>query len=175
MLKISEDLLEQAGKLLISGRGRSNQAAVRRAISNAYYSVFNTIIQEGVKLLIGNNIKDSDTILYMHRCFDHLGVKEACELMMKLSIPPKHSPMKAQKEDAAGLLVREFASLFIRLQKARHYADYDFSENCSKVTAAQGVEFAKDAIHAWNNLYLQHPHTLKQLVCLMLLNKNKRG
>lgn len=175
MLKISEDLLEQAGKLLISGRGRPNQAAVRRAISNAYYAVFNTITQEGVKLLVGNNVLDADMCLYMHRCFDHLGIKDACELILKPSIPVKHSPLKPLPNGATAVLVKDFASTFVRLQKARHNADYDYSNSATKVVAELSLLDGTSALLNWETLYNSHPHTLKQLVCLMLLNKNKRG
>ncbi len=43
-VKYAEPLILQANQLLSQGRGRPNQADLRRAVSNAYYALFHYII-----------------------------------------------------------------------------------------------------------------------------------
>ena len=88
--------------------GHPSQAALRRAVSTAYYALFHAFSHDAATLLAG--AQKSDTWQRVYRSLDHKLAKEACLLIR----PPAFSAD-----------IKRCAERFVALQKKRHDADYD--------------------------------------------------
>jgi len=161
------DLLSQAEALLKFED--VNQAAIRRAISNAYNAVFHLIIQDGVDLLLG--IEETKVNNYFQRSFDHGSMKAGCEDVRKNQLPNRHAPI-------AGPFPYELVQLaiiFVDLQRMRHDADYNHYESISTNIAEDNIRIAYDAINYWKSVLQTDSSAAKQFVTLLLLQKMKRN
>lgn len=171
MAKLADDMLKLAKENLILKQGRPSQAKLRRSISNSYYAVFHLILEEGVSLLVGQKGVDAQLIFYFQRSFEHTGIKDACELIIKQKLPSRHAPIIGPFPAQC----KSIASLFIELQKARHRADYDLSSPLSKSQAGAYLAIAEQVFSAWSTAKQTEETALKQFHGLMLLNKSKKG
>jgi hypothetical protein len=163
------DLIKQAEDLLDNSTDTHNQAAIRRAISNAYYAVFQMIVQEGIMLLLGTDEKEINN--FFERSFEHSAMKIACEDIRKRILPLRYNPIIGPfpKE------LVQIAIFFVELQKARHEADYNFYESIPLNFAKRYVEIAAEIIANWNAILETDPRAAKQFVTLLLLQKMKRN
>lgn len=164
-------MLKLAKENLILKQGRPSQAKLRRSISNSYYAVFHLILEGGVGLLIGKKKEDAELSHYIQRSFEHNSIKEACELVQRHNLPHKHSPISGPFPAKC----KSLAGLFIEIQKARHFADYDLSTSISKSMAETYYNMAVQAFDDWSTAKQTEETALKQFLGLMLLNKSKKG
>lgn len=164
---LHHELLGQADALL--NTEKLDQAAIRRAISNAYYAVFHLIVQEGVDLLLGN--EDKKISNYFQRSFDHSSMKGACEDIRKTILPNRHAPIDGPFPHE----LVQLSIIFVFLQKMRHDADYNQFEAISKAIAKESIKRAYDGIAFWNTMLETNKGAAKQFVTLLLLQKMKRN
>lgn len=134
-MSFADDLLTQA-EHLANWESEPTQAALRRAVSTAYYALFHLLIDEAV----GNwNVARQRSILA--RTFDHGKMKKVCEEHLQqfssAGKPPDGAPLA------------QVAQHFGMLQDKRLTADYDNSFSWDRTNAMGQVNFARAAFESW--------------------------
>ncbi len=143
MLRPSEFI--DAAKLLASGQSRAPaDADLRRCISTAYYAVFHTVLTAGADRFFG--AADSERAGYglLYRAYDHGRMRRSCEEVAKPALNP--TQRKQFGRPAFHPDLRAFAQSFVRLQSARHRADYDPQAAFTAVEAQDAIDEAERAI-----------------------------
>lgn len=142
-MTLHADLLEQAQHLSRRETRRPRQASLRRAVSAAYYAVFHLLTAESVAV-IGVNLAPHFRAK-AQRWFNHAEMKKVCQLFL--------TPAFTRPSSLAGLVpsadLHIVARNFIRLQEARHSADYDTSSEWTRFSAQQMVQLARTAFKSW--------------------------
>jgi uncharacterized protein (UPF0332 family) len=138
-MSLADDLLVQAEHLANWEDGEPTQAALRRAVSTAYYAIFHLLIDEAVGKWI---IVRQRSILA--RIFDHGKMKKVCEEHFH-QFPSAGRPMD-------GALLAQVAQFFGTLQEKRLTADYDNSFEWNRTNAMGQVNLAFAAFDAWRKI-----------------------
>lgn len=109
------DLLHQAIDLAHKNPVHPTQADLRRAVSASYYALFHLLISETVAHWSLDSSRAG-----LARMFEHRAMAKASERILDSRLFPYVG------EDAAVVQqLRTVAQSFVRLQDARHTADYD--------------------------------------------------
>lgn len=129
---MSVELLATAKLLAEAGVKRPRQSDLKRAISTAYYALFDQIARDAANLLVGA-ASDSDYGIWRqtYRALDHGNAKNACALLKSLGFPES---------------LCHCGEAFILLQAARHKADYDPYHRVSRADAFDAITLADTAI-----------------------------
>ncbi len=140
-----DELLDVAGEL---ARGKT-EAHWRRAISTAYYAVFHLLIRDAAAVIGG---VDPATRAFVSRAFAHTAMKGVCAAFESKKLPElttAHFP--ALKQAIPETLV-DVAGAFVRLQAARHDADYATHEFPWTTTVGlTNVADARAAVAKWRS------------------------
>ena len=134
-----DDLLDSARKLLGNARGRPRYSDCNRAVSTAYYSVFDFICRQCAIRVCGPlpmGQRPSDDWVRVYRSLDHAQVGS---ILIAIAGPKSTHPLAP------------LSMQFQRLKEARLEADYDPSVTFSKVEALALIDNATTAIAAFNN------------------------
>lgn len=113
------------------------QVDLRRAVSAAYYGLFHLLTTEAAQ-----NWKHQSQRDRFARLFDH-GRMKTCSSRVSsrpLSVDPAATDLKL------------VADSFVKLQQARHTADYDNSHVWSRTQVWDVICEAGDAMAAWSNI-----------------------
>lgn len=102
-----------ASGLVGSRRGRPRQAELRRAVSTAYYALFHTLARCGADLVAGSTKQHRSQSAWQqtYRALDHGETRKRCAPPTRLAEFP--------------IGIQDFAASFVRMQRLRHWADYD--------------------------------------------------
>lgn len=124
MLNIEPDHLLEQAEFLVSATASWNPRDVdlRRAVSNAYYALFHTLLMLVADEFVGSRNRSSPQYALVYRSLDHRTFRELSEVVLKSSLPPKYqsqTPPGGFGED-----IRAVASAFVDLQEKRYLADY---------------------------------------------------
>jgi hypothetical protein len=105
------DLVAQARRLANASPKRPRDVDLRRAVSAAYYALFQAVAKAGADLLVGTAGANRSEKAWrqVHRSLQHGEAKSRCE-----SLPTSFS------QD-----LKDVADALVSLQKLRHDADYD--------------------------------------------------
>jgi hypothetical protein len=117
------------------------QVDLRRAVSAAYYGLFHLFTTEAAQ-----NWKHETQRDRFARMFDH-GRMKTCSSRVSsrpLPIDPAEIPIATD--------LKLIADSFVKLQQARHTADYDNSKVWSRTQVWETIAQAEDAIAAWSNI-----------------------
>ena len=117
------------------------QVDLRRAVSAAYYGLFHLLTTEAAQ-----NWKHEGQRDRFARMFDHGRMKASSSKISSRPLPAD----SAEKPIAADLKL--VADSFVKLQQARHTADYDNSRVWSRAQVWEMITEAEDAIAAWSNI-----------------------
>jgi hypothetical protein len=120
------------------------QADLRRAVSAAYYGLFHLLATEA-----SENWKHENQRGRFARMFDH-GRMKACSSRVSsrpLPVDPAEIPVAAD--------LKLVADSFVKLQQARHTADYDNSKVWSRTQVREMIAQLQDAVAAWSNIRYQ--------------------
>ena len=117
------------------------QVDLRRAVSAAYYGVFHMLTTEAAQ-----NWKHQTQRDRFARLFDHGRMKTCSSRVSSRALPVDPSGVPAATE------LRFVADSFVKLQHARHTADYDNSKVWSRTQVWEVIAEAQDAIAAWSNI-----------------------
>lgn len=131
----ADGLLRVAETLLPDVPGRPLDAAVRRAISTAYYAIFAALRQEIARPY------GSETRTVAGRLLEHRQAREVCSAISKQGKVPWLADRPDCQDDLA-----EFADSFVTLQLQRERADYDDSYDASKDDARAAIALARNGI-----------------------------
>lgn len=151
----ASDMLRTAGKLAGRGAGPGRPALcdLRRATSTAYYALFHQLIRHGALAAVPD--ADETDVANVVRWFTHTGVRKASGWVL-LADRPGDPPRDAR---AAVELLRGgsvpqpgevvlVADAFVRLQDARHDADYSNEYDPVRFTTLDHVATAEAAVRA---------------------------
>jgi uncharacterized protein (UPF0332 family) len=125
-------LLDAADLLAHANVGRPVQAFLKRAISTAYYAAFDALASECANTLISSDARRTTRAWsQVYRALDHGTAKVAC-----LQAGLRGFPIE----------IVNFADAFVRLQEARHDADYDPLSEFSRSEAVALIELSEAGI-----------------------------
>jgi len=119
----------------------------RRAVSAAYYALFHHITDSAATLIAPN--VPSDTNHRIQRWFEHAEMKKICGRFMQAKLD---RPLLDLIGDAASFNLQNVASSFIKLQEARHGADYDLSYSLTTKEARQLILLSVGAMASWDRI-----------------------
>jgi hypothetical protein len=134
-MPFADDLLKDAYHLAQRGGQHPKQSSLRRAVSNAYYALFHLLISDFVL-----NWKTKGQRATLGRVFDHKKMKDTSK---------KISDKNVKNPSATQTVLRSVTSAFVRLQQARHDADYDNGKVWSRTDVARTLRIATDAFAGW--------------------------
>jgi uncharacterized protein (UPF0332 family) len=96
---------------------------LRRAVSTAYYALFHKVLRTGADRFMGVGTQHSSGFKLLYRGFNHGQMKKVCEELDKATMSSSFQVKLGRTSISPGM--RDFATAFVQLQKARHRADYD--------------------------------------------------
>jgi hypothetical protein len=147
-MTLHQDLLDQANHLAIYESGKPKQAALRRAVSAAYYSMFHLLVSEGTAIL-GSKI-GAPARAKLRRSFAHADMKIVCVTYVKATTAANFN------DQIAPLLsfpiapeIKRVALAFMELQELRHLADYDLSVKFNRYQTMSLVKQVEAAFADW--------------------------
>lgn len=130
MRKLVCDQFEVAEILARSGAKRASEAALRRAVSTAYYGLFQALCEMSARSLVGRG-QPWDVCTPIFRSLDHGWTRT------------QFSERAADKKHPLGITVHEIGVAFTELQGAREWADYN-PEPHPEADEATGQKFARE-------------------------------
>jgi hypothetical protein len=155
-----DHLLDQADRLIAPpGGGAPRQTDLRRAISNAYYSLFHAILAEASDDFVGRTKRQTPRYSLVYRSMDHAPLRGLCNVVTSedykknRKLPPKyvlHEPAGGFGSDLI-----EMATAFSDLQEKRHLADYDPLYRVRMSDALLAVATARTALERFRNANVQ--------------------
>lgn len=105
-----DDLLDIASDLVERESGKPRQASLRRAVSTAYYAVFNALAGLCADEMVGWS-RPWEAFTPIYRSLEHTTARNLLN--------------KARNQQLYGPDVARFATAFLELQEAREEADYN--------------------------------------------------
>lgn len=134
-----DDLIEQAIFLSqINLPQEPKQVDLRRAVSAAYYGLFHLLTTEAAQ-----NWKHASQRDRFARLFDHGRMKTCSSKFVSRPLPVNPAEVPVAED------MRLVADSFVKLQQARHTADYDNSKVWSRTQVYEMIALAEDAKAAW--------------------------
>ena len=119
--------------------GRPRQAMLKRAVSTAYYAMFHSLCESNADALVGASPTGEDVELWTqtYRALDHRPAKDRLASYRRQSSLPE---------------IRDFASVFGRLQADRLDADYNPRSVFTRQEIAGLIDLAEAVTQAFVNL-----------------------
>ncbi len=147
-----EDLIAAARRLATpDGNRQPTQAALKRAVSTAYYAMFHTLAHSNAECLAGpRNQNNEPAWVHVYRAIDHQPAKNRMN-ENKRQLPPQ---------------IRRFADTFSELQSQRHLADYAPDKDFTTSETDTWILRAEAAIIQFNQAT---PDERKQLAIKLLI------
>lgn len=125
-------MIVTARKLANASPKKPRQADLRRAISTAYYALFQAMAKDSADMLVGVGPNRPDKAwTHTYRALQHGDAKSACEAVRSLNFPNT---------------IKSCADAFVALQQKRHNADYDPDYRVLRADALDAIQQAEDAI-----------------------------
>jgi uncharacterized protein (UPF0332 family) len=117
------------------------QVDLRRAVSAAYYGLFHLLTTEAAQ-----NWKHQSQRDRFARMFDHGRMKTCSSRVSSRPLPVDTAEIPIAKD------LKLVADSFVKLQQARHTADYDNSKVWSRTQVREIIAQAEDAAAAWSSI-----------------------
>lgn len=131
MSELVPDLIELAEFLTTRDKQRPREASLRRAISTAYYAVFNRLAELCADELVGWK-RPWEDFSPIYRSLDHGNVRAVL------------SSLSADKSYPLGRSVDHLGTIFRELQAAREWADYNREPNPDPIETLRGRRFSRE-------------------------------
>lgn len=141
----SEDLLSRAD-VLAQIKDDSTTIHFRGAVSSAYYALFHGIIAEATLQEVGADAVRDDDRQVLGRWYGHGEMRRVSTWVIRRA---RRASVPAGVDELLdypppGLVA--VAEAFVRLQEARHVADYDHRSGLDAEGAMAAVQMARDAL-----------------------------
>ena len=168
-----EDLLLHAAWLISSPSTTTAEADHRRAVSAAYYGLFHALTMSGADLFgPGGSSAFKGQIA---RAYNHGPMRQVCLVFKAASNKGFQPPYNAMMPLTVDARLFGVAEAFVRLQEARHTADYDTSAVINPSDAVNDVRLAMEAFHHWQAISAT-PEARVFLTALLLADRwTRRG
>jgi hypothetical protein len=133
----ADELLDEARYLAERGKTLNRQVSLRRAASTAYYALFHMLIDDFIQQwgIVHQRAN-------LGRLFNHGNMKHVSDVLNK------RLKGQAGKTEAA---LQDIAALFVDLQDARQFADYDVA-NAFPVDVQALIRRTGGAFVAWQSI-----------------------
>jgi hypothetical protein len=155
---LAQDLLEQAKHLAVYEGNNPSQAALRRAVSTAYYALFHLLVEDAAQRWQGSMA----AVTGLERAMNHGPMKNSSLQFRGLNWTDWHDIDQPVPPE-----LRSVALAFIELQEKRHTADYNNHERWS-VTAVQALlNTAENAFRDWQSIRT-HPMAGNYLLSMLV-------
>jgi hypothetical protein len=129
---VTDDLIATARLLAGAGSRRPRQVDLKRAISTAYYALYHAMAGDAADLLVGKrSSRSTGAWVQVHRALEHGFAKDAC---------------KKARSQGFTLGICSCADAFVKLQEARHEADYNPIHRVYRADAVAAITLAEQAI-----------------------------
>lgn len=163
------ELLDLADELAPAdaGRGRPRTVWLRRAISTAYYAVFHELIDRTTVEFCGDAPQAQSQRWQMARWLGHMDVAALAGAVVAVrNLNGAQKAIRGVLSAPDPDLVR-VADAFLRLQAARHEADYDHTYDVKRSDARLLIATARDAIERIGQLHARDEPSFRQFLKLM--------
>ncbi len=160
-MSLPRDLLTLADRLAGLEHRRPKQASLRRSVSSAYYALFH-LLTAGSTKLFAPNLHPASAVR-LQRWFDHGEMRRVC---VSFSTTTTSRAISGILQAAPSADLQFVARTFVRLQAARHEADYDLATRWTRSTALDFLQVAKDAFDAWARIRRTHEANVFALALL---------
>lgn len=170
MASYDVELLSAARSLLDKPQGRRgklSRARTRRAISTAYYALFNFLIEEVGLQIVGTRNELTTRKRILARSLTHAGMKVAAERVREPRIVDGFE--RYFGVSVAPLFARDLARTFVDAQSKRHNADYDLNEPVAEAEASALIDRIAVDVASWRGANAIADRDFKQAFCLLLL------
>ncbi|MBY0228192.1 MAG: hypothetical protein K2W96_02810 [Gemmataceae bacterium] len=137
-----ERLLQRARMLARVDPHRPRQANLRGAVSSACYALFHLLVSEAAERFV----QHEEMASRIARLYNHGEMRKVCAHFADDRLPRGIRPVGTYTINAD---VRAVAEAFVRLQDARHLADYDPNRNYHRGGALGNFLLAEQAFEAW--------------------------
>ncbi len=117
---------------------KPTQPNLKRAVSTAYYAMFDALAKDCADLFIGKGAeaRKSKAWRQVYRALQHGAAKTACEAAKNMNFPQE---------------LLDFADAFVMLQQERHTADYDPHSKYNRAQTIALIRLAEDTIKAFTH------------------------
>jgi|ERR1035437_674726 uncharacterized protein (UPF0332 family) len=160
---IADELLALAGHLSTSPPPAFEQASFRRSVSTAYYALFHLLIHEAAERWSGSQAAR----LGLERVFKHDSMKETSRLVWTGAWKSWSTPQLA-----VPIELKNLAEAFVRLQEARHVADYDNTKIWTFMEVDARLTQARMAFRYWQKIEAD-PASQEYLLALLIGKKRE--
>ena len=153
-MRFSEQLLHHAIWLMqqmdrapdpVTGHPRT--VDMRRAVSAAYYALFHRLSEAAVEQIAPHASPEAANRI--HRWLEHAEMKKICG---EFAGPKLNPPLSDLLGNSVSEDMRTVAGTFLRLQDARHAADYDLDYDIRPSETESLIRSAVDAISTWQRI-----------------------
>lgn len=151
---LSSELLEAAEAIAESAPKSSDleNTFCRKAISTAYFAVFHKLVEDATNRIIDTGDED-----YLHRgelarWYTHGDIRTVSQWIVNWANGGKLPDSVNGLLNAAPADLIKLSKFVLRLQKARHSADYDRFEHFKKGDTGKWITTARDAIELTQRL-----------------------
>ncbi len=155
---LAEDLLKQANHLASYEGIDPSQAALRRAVSTAYYALFHLLVQEAAQLWNGTN----EAVTGLERAFNHGSMSNTSRQFANSKWRDWHGIVRPVPP-ALGRV----AQTLYDLQQERHTADYNSYEQWTAKEVQTLLDTAAAAFQDWSSIRLD-PMAGNYLLAMLL-------
>jgi hypothetical protein len=145
-VSLADDLLMQARRLAGTGRGRSRQADLRRAVSAAYYALFHFLVEQACREFVGAAGERRSLRHVMSCAFQHSAMKDAAQRFKSGQLSDTWQVAFPGPIPPA---LRTIAGAFVAAQEDRHEADYDLTAEFIRTDAVAAADRADQAMRLW--------------------------
>lgn len=148
-MSLHGDLLAQARRLALAEPRRPKQASLRRAVSASYYALYHLLVDEAARRMFAG--ADRAALRgSVARAFAHGAMKDVARQFSNDTVSPK---LRAGlNERAIQAEIVRVADGFIRLQEARHDADYNPARMFGRPETLVYVRIAERAFTDWRRV-----------------------
>jgi hypothetical protein len=146
---VIDDLIGLARRLARSSPKKPRQADLWRAVSKAYYALFNAMAKNVADTMVGAVKRNRSEAAWVqaYRGLQHGDAKTACEAVRNMDFPPSF---------------KDCANAFVQLQLARQDADYDPIHRLSRTDALLAVDRAEDAVRKLRSADTEEPPSVRR-------------
>ena len=165
-------LFRHAEKVLAAAGGPTWQADIRRAVSSAYYALFHLLVEQAAKHAASG--APLPVQMQIRRSLQHKEMRKACEAFARAG-RSKPSTLEHLLERPVEDNLTYVADTFIRMQDARHTADYDLSSDVTLTEAESLLHSVGFYFMFWQDLH-ERPNARTFLAALLFHERwTRRG